>query len=85
MDGEFFFNGKSLFSETPVYMWKWLYTTHILLCSGNELPGVIPVLQQVGGLLIVHTDVVVLEKTREEVIDLPRHIQDIANPVRHGE
>lgn len=46
----------------------------------NELVGVVPVLQQVGGLLVVHTDVAVLKQAREEVVDLPGHIQDVAHP-----
>lgn len=37
-------------------------------------------LQQVGGLLVVHTDVAVLKQAREEVVDLPGHIQDVAHP-----
>lgn len=47
---------------------------------GDELVGVVPVLQQVGGLLVVHPDVVVLKQAREEVVDLSGHIQDVAHP-----
>lgn len=50
-----------------------------LLGFGDELVGVIPVLQQVGGLFIVHSNVMVLKHPWEEVINLPGHIQDVAH------
>lgn len=50
------------------------------LGSWYKLVGVIPISQQVGGLLVVNTDVVVLKHTGEEVINLPRYIQDVLNP-----
>lgn len=50
------------------------------LGSGYKLVGVIPISEQVSGLLIVNTDVVVLKHTRKEVVDLPRYIQDVLNP-----
>lgn len=54
-----------------------------LLGFRDELVGIVPVLQEVSGLFIINTDIVVLEKTREEVIDLPRHIQDVTNPAEY--
>lgn len=50
------------------------------LGSRYKLVGFIPVSKKVGGLFVVNTDVVVLEHTGEEVIDLPRYIQDVLNP-----
>lgn len=52
------------------------------LCSRYELIGVVPIGQQVSGLLVINTDVVVLEHTRKEVINLPRYIQDVLNSER---
>ena len=51
-----------------------------ILGFGDELVGLVPVLQQVGGLLVEHPDVVVLKHRREEVVDLPGHVQDVAHP-----
>lgn len=50
-----------------------------LLGFGDELVRVVPVLQQVGGLFIVHSDVVILEHPWEEVVDLPGHVQDVVH------
>lgn len=50
-----------------------------ILGFGDELVGFVPVLQQVGGLFVIHSDVVVLKHPREEVVDLPGHIQDVAH------
>lgn len=50
-----------------------------LLGFGDELVGFVPVLQQVGGLFIVHSDVVVLKHPRKEVVYLPGHVQDVAH------
>lgn len=50
------------------------------LGSRYKLVGVIPISQQVGGLLVVNTDVVVLKHTGEEVVNLPRYIQDVLDP-----
>lgn len=50
-----------------------------LLGFGDELVGFVPVLQQVGGLIIIHSDIVVLKHPWEEVVYLPSHIQDVAH------
>lgn len=50
-----------------------------LLGFGDELVRVVPVLQQVGGLLVVHSDVVVFKHAREKVVDFPGDIQDVAH------
>lgn len=50
------------------------------LGSGYKLVGFIPVRQQVGGLLIINADVVILKHAGEEVVDLPRYVQDELNP-----
>lgn len=50
-----------------------------LLGFGDELVGFVPVLQQVGGLLVVHSDVVVLKHAWEEVVDLPGDVQDVSD------
>lgn len=54
----------------------------------ERLPGgvdegvrVLPVRQQVCGLHVIHTDVHVGEGFWEEVVDLPRHVQDVAHTV----
>ena len=51
-----------------------------ILGFGDELVGLVPVLQQVGGLLVEHPDVVVLKHCREEVVDLPGHVEDVPHP-----
>ena len=53
----------------------------VSLGSEDEVVGVVPVGQEVSGLLIVYTDVVVGKRPWEKVIDLPGHVQDITNPV----
>lgn len=50
-----------------------------LLGFGDELVRVVPVLQQVGGLLVVHSDVVVFKHSWKKVVDFPGHIQDVAH------
>lgn len=60
-----------------------LYKIKHLLGFGDELVGIVPVLQEVSGLFVIHADIVVLKKTREEVINLPCHIQDVTNPVEY--
>lgn len=35
--------------------------------------------QQVGGLLVVHTDVVIREHPREEVVDFSSDVQDVTH------
>lgn len=50
------------------------------LGSGYKLVGFVPIRQQVRGLFIVNADVVILEDTGEEVVDLPRYVQDELNP-----
>lgn len=50
-----------------------------LLGFGDELVGVVPVLQQVGGLLVVNSDVVVLKHSREKVVYFPGDVQDVAH------
>lgn len=48
-------------------------------CSFDEAVSVCPVRQQVGSFHIVDSDVHVSEGLREEVVNLPRHIQDVAH------
>ncbi len=36
--------------------------------------------EQLGLIHIVHTDVVIFEKSRKEIVDLPCHVEDIADP-----
>lgn len=56
-----------------------------LLGFGDELISIIPVLQEISGLFIIHPDIMVLKKTREEVINLSCHIQDVANTGVQGQ
>lgn len=51
----------------------------------DEVVGVTPVGQQVGGIAVVHTHVVVAEGPREEVVNLPRYVKDVAHPGGGGE
>jgi len=50
------------------------------LCFEDEVVGVVPVGQQVGGLLVVDAHVVVAERPREEVVYLPGHVEDVPHP-----
>lgn len=50
------------------------------LGSGYKLVGFVPIRQQVCGLFVVNADVVILKHAREEVVDLPRYVQDELNP-----
>lgn len=50
------------------------------LSSGYKLVGFIPIRQQVRGLFVVNADVVILKHPGEEVVDLPRYVQDELNP-----
>lgn len=59
--------------------WGGTKACRCLLGFGDELVGIVPVLQQVGGLLVVNSDVVVLKHPREEVVYFPGHIQDVAH------
>ncbi len=43
----------------------------------DELVRVVPVFEQLGLRHVVQTDVHVLEVLGEEVVDLPRHVQDV--------
>lgn len=47
----------------------------------DEVISLIPVCQQVRGLLVVHADVVIREQAREEVVDFPGDVQDVVNAV----
>lgn len=51
----------------------------------DEVISLVPVCQQVRGLLVVHADVVVGKQAWEEVVDLPGDIQDVVNAVGPGE
>lgn len=48
-------------------------------CSIDEAVSVFPVWEQVGSFHIVNSDVHVSEGLREEVVNLPGHIQDVAH------
>lgn len=47
----------------------------------DEVISLVPVCQQVRGLLVVHPDVVVGEQAWEEVVDFPGDVQDVVNAV----
>lgn len=55
-----------------------------LPCSVDEVVRVCPVREQIGRFHIVHSDVHVSERLWEKVIDLPRHIQDVAHAEKHN-
>lgn len=45
----------------------------------NKVVGVVPVGQQVAGVLVVNAYVVIGKDAREEVVNLSRHVQDVAD------
>lgn len=47
----------------------------------DEVISLVPVCQQVRGLLVVHADVVIREQAWEEVVDFPGDVQDVINAV----
>lgn len=56
-----------------------LFSGHSL-CLDDEVVRVVPVGQQVSGVIVIHTDVVVTEGPWEEVVNLSGHVEDIAHP-----
>lgn len=51
-----------------------------LLCFNNEVVRVIPVSQQVSGLFIVDTYVVITEGAWKEVVYLPGNVENETHP-----
>lgn len=51
-----------------------------LLGLNNKVVGVVPVGQQVGGLLVIDAHVEIREHAGEEVVDLSGDIQDVTHP-----
>lgn len=47
----------------------------------DEVISLVPVCQQVRGLLVVHADVVIRKQAWEEVVDFPGDVQDVINAV----
>lgn len=43
----------------------------------------IPVSQEVCCLLVIHSDIVICEQTREKIINFPGHIQNVVNAVEN--
>lgn len=63
-------------------------TSHLpahLLGLINEVVRLVPVSQEVRGLLVVHADVVIREQTREKVIDFPGDVQNVVNAAGNEE
>lgn len=50
-----------------------------LLGLVDEVIRLVPVSQEVRGLLVVHPDVVIGEQPRKEVVYFPGHIQNVVN------
>lgn len=50
-----------------------------LLGFSNKLVGVVPVLQQIGGFFVVHSNVVVFKHPREKVVNLSGHVQYVSH------
>lgn len=50
-----------------------------ILGFDNEVVGLVPVGQQVGGLLVVHAHVEIREHPWEEVVNLSGNIQDVTH------
>lgn len=51
----------------------------VLLSLNDEVVCVVPVSQQVRGLFVVHTHIVVTKSPWEKVVDLPSDIEDVAH------
>lgn len=49
----------------------------------DEVVGVVPVGQQVGGFLVVHAHIEIGEHSWEEVVNLPSDVEDVAHPESH--
>ena len=49
--------------------------------SCDELEGAIPMFEQFGGLVVVDTDVEVIELAREKVVYFTRHVEYVANSI----
>lgn len=47
----------------------------------DEVISLVPVCQQVRGLLVIHSDVVIGKQAWEEVVDFPGDVQDVINAV----
>ena len=56
-------------------------TIHYSLDHVDVSVSVLPVEEQVCLLVVVHSDVLVVEHAREKIINLHRHIQDVTNSV----
>lgn len=54
-------------------------------CHVDEVVCVCPVREQVAGFHIVHSDVHIIKGLREKVVNLPRHVQNIAHTEKHTE
>ena len=54
-----------------------------LPCFVDKFVSFEPMFHQFRVLLVVETDVAVVEHPNEEVVNLPRHIQNVFDPVRH--
>lgn len=52
-----------------------------LLGFCDELVGFVPVFQQISGLLVVNSDVVVFKHPWEKVVYFSGHVQDVAHSV----
>lgn len=69
-----YYNLKSI--KCVKHMHQWF---GVSLGFDNKVVGVVPVGQQVGSILIVHTDVVIQEHPWKEVVDLSGNIQDVTH------
>lgn len=52
------------------------------LCFRDEFVSVIPVSQEIRCLFIIHSDVMILKDSGEEVVYLSSDIQDVPHPVK---
>lgn len=50
-----------------------------LSCFSDVLEGVVPVLEQICGVFVIHANVVVVEQTGEEVVDLSGYVEDVTD------
>ena len=84
MDQHFLYlNTSSLFDFDEIYEVCFTNSSSRCIHSLGQLDvsvGVLPVEEQVRLLVIVDADVLVVEHSREEVVDLFGHVQDVADP-----
>lgn len=74
----------SINHKRTAHIQRQYFSSQHSLCFNNKVVGVIPVRQQVSGIFIIHTYVVIIERAGKKVIYLPGNVKDIAHPREEG-